>query len=542
MFSKNEEHKQSKMFTAVDYLPQTARKRLESSWASVFYEEFFSRLDEEVFSVLYSEKKSRPNTPVNILVGFETLKSGFGWSDEELYNHFLFDLQVRYALGLRDFDEGYFDLRTLYYFRAALVEYEQKHEINLIQKASEQITDEQIERFQVKTGLQRMDSTQLQSNIRKMSRLQLLVEIIHRLYRVLSEEDKSRYNSLFGSYVGEDSLHYCYRVTRDEVAGRLQQIGIDLCEMVESLEPTYGHEQAYRDAKRVFGEHFRREEGAITIKTGKELSGSTLQSPDDTEATYRKKSGESARGYVANITETCDPDNELQLVTAVSVQPNVTDDQELLAEDISRLNDRTDIEEVITDAGYTGCTAAEALESHQVKQKTSAIKGRKKETDTLGLEEFDITRDKDGKITELECPQGHSAEVRDGRTAGRYSAGFDGAGCEECPLKSQCPAKRLKKRNVYVYRFSDTNVRVAQQRRQLAESGKEAMNMRASVESTVRSVIHPFGGHLCKMPVRGKARVTTMAVLSGAMVNIRRITCYLFPKEVVKGSLQPAFT
>jgi len=542
VFSKSEEHKQSKMFTAVDYLPQTARKRLESSWASVFYEEFFSCLDEEVFSVLYSEKKSRPNTPVNILVGFETLKSGFGWSDEELYNHFLFDLQVRYALGLRDFDEGYFDLRTLYYFRAALVEYEQKHEINLIQKASEQITDEQIEQFQVKTGLQRMDSTQLQSNIRKMSRLQLLVEIIHRLYRVLSEEDKSRHNSLFGSYVKEDSLHYCYRLTRDEVAGRLQQIGIDLCEMVESLESTYKHEQAYRDAKRVFGEHFRCEAGAITIKSGKELSGSTLQSPDDREASYRKKSGESARGYVANITETCDPDNELQLVTAVSVQPNVTDDQELLSEDIARLNDRTDIEEVITDAGYTGSTAAEALESHQVKQKISAIKGRKKETDTLGLEGFNITRDGDGKITELECPQGHSAEVRDGRVAGRYSAGFDGAGCEDCPLSNQCPAKRLKKRNVYVYRFSDTNVRVAQQRRQLAESGKEAMNMRASVESTVRSVIHPFGGHLCKMPVRGKARVTTMAVLSGAMVNIRRITCYLFPKEVVKGSLQPALT
>jgi len=542
VFSKNEEHRQSKLFTAVDYLPRTARKRLESSWASVFYEEFFSRLDEEVFSVLYSEKKSRPNTPVNILVGFETLKSGFGWSDEELYNHFLFDLQVRYALGLHDFDEGYFDLRTLYYFRAALVEYEQKHKINLIQNASEQITDEQIRRFQVKTGLQRMDSTQVQSNIRKMSRLQLLVEIIHRLYRVLSEEDKRRYDSLFCSYVKENSLHYCYRIARDEVAGRLQQIGIDLAEMVEALEIAYGQEKAYRDARRVFGEHFRSEEGAITIKTGKELSGSTLQSPDDTEASYRKKSGESARGYVANITETCAPDNELQLVTAVSVQPNVTDDQDLLAEDIVRLNDRTDIEEVITDAGYTGSTAAEALESHQIKQKISAIKGRKKQNDTLGLEEFDITRDGDGKITELECPQGHSAEVRDGRAAGRYSVGFDGVGCEDCPLKNRCPAKRLKKRNVYVYRFNDTNVRVAQQRRQLAESGKEAMNMRASVESTVRSVIHPFGGHLCKMPVRGKARVTTMAVLSGAMVNVRRITCYLFPKEVMRDSLQPAFT
>jgi protein-tyrosine-phosphatase len=542
MFRENEGHKQSKMFTAVDYLPNSARKKLESSWAAVFYEEFFRRLDEQVFSVLYSENKSRPNTPVNILVGFETLKSGFGWSDEELYNHFLFDLQIRYALGLRDFDDGYFDLRTLYYFRAALVEYEREHGINLIQKASEQITDEQIRRFELKTGLQRMDSTQLQSNIRKMSRLQLLVEIIHRLYRILSAEEKGRYESLFDPYVAEDSLHYCYRVSRDEVEGRLRQIGSDLSRMLEALEAAHAEEEAFENARRVFGEQFRFEEDSIVVKTGKELSGSTLQSPDDPEATYRKKSGESARGYVANITETCDPENELQLVTAVSVQPNVTDDQKLLGNDVAGLSERTEIEEVITDAGYAGATAAEALDRHHVKQKTSAIKGRKKESDTIGLEEFEITRDGDGTITTLECPQGQSAEIRIGRTVGRYSAGFDGSECERCSLRDRCPAQRLKKRNVYVYRFNDSNVRVAEQRRQLVESGKEATNMRASVESTVRSIIHPFGGHLCKMPVRGIARVTTMAVLSGAMVNVRRITSYLFPKGPTEGPLQPVFT
>jgi hypothetical protein len=245
---------------------------------------------------------------------------------------------------------------------------------------------------------------------------------------------------------------------------------------------------------------------------------------------------------VANITETCDPENELQLITAMSVEANATDDQKLLVDDLARLDARTDIEEVITDAGYTGPTAAEALEFHEVKQKSSAIKGRKKESDTLGLEEFDITRDEDGKIAELACPQGELAEIREGSVAGRYSAGFDATVCEGCPFRDRCPAKPLKKRNVNVYRFGDSDVRVAQLRRQLAESGKEALNMRASVESTVRSVIHPFGGHLCKMPVRGKARVTTMAVLSGAMVNVRRITRYLFPQERAEGQLQPVFT
>ena len=59
-------------------------------------------------------KKSRPNFPVNILVGLEAIKSGLGWSDEQLYDSFIFDMKVRYALGLYELGEGHFELRTLY--------------------------------------------------------------------------------------------------------------------------------------------------------------------------------------------------------------------------------------------------------------------------------------------------------------------------------------------------------------------------------------------------------------------------------------------
>jgi hypothetical protein len=50
--------------------------------------------------------------------------------------------------------------------------------INLIEKAFEQVTDAQIKVYNLKTGKQRMDSTQIASNIREMSRLQLLVEVL----------------------------------------------------------------------------------------------------------------------------------------------------------------------------------------------------------------------------------------------------------------------------------------------------------------------------------------------------------------------------
>ena len=105
MFRKNTDHLQTEFFNSVETLPEKEKKRLETSWAQSFYRELFCRIDEAPFARLYSETLSRPNTPVNILAGIEILKAVYGWSDEELYEAFLFNLQVRYALGLRKLGE-----------------------------------------------------------------------------------------------------------------------------------------------------------------------------------------------------------------------------------------------------------------------------------------------------------------------------------------------------------------------------------------------------------------------------------------------------
>jgi len=89
MFRKNEQHLQMPLFSSINALPEKLQKRLEDSWSGIFYHEFFVRIDEEPFAVLYSDEASRPNIPINVLVGLETLKSGFGWSDEEMYDQFL---------------------------------------------------------------------------------------------------------------------------------------------------------------------------------------------------------------------------------------------------------------------------------------------------------------------------------------------------------------------------------------------------------------------------------------------------------------------
>ncbi|MDK1081775.1 MAG: transposase, partial [Anaerolineae bacterium] len=106
MFIVNTKHLQPKLFSTISQLPEKQRKMLEVSWADTFYREVFCRIKEETFSVLYSESPSRPNVPVNLLVGLEILKAGYGWSDAELIEHYYFDIQVRYALGYDQLGDG----------------------------------------------------------------------------------------------------------------------------------------------------------------------------------------------------------------------------------------------------------------------------------------------------------------------------------------------------------------------------------------------------------------------------------------------------
>jgi len=348
MFQYNDAHLQQPLISTLDELSPKLKKGLEESWAGAFYHSFFRQIDEAPFAVLYAEVDSRPNVPVNVLVGLEVLKAGNGWTDEEMYEAFCYDLQVRYALGYRSLNEGHFDLRTMYNFRQRLAKHMQESGENLIGKVFEDVTDKQLQALKVKTGKLRMDSTQVASNIQNSSRLQLLVEVLQRVHRMLSEEEQAGYEALFAPYVKSKANQYVYRL-RGAYQEHIQQIGEVMAQLVVDLAERYGEEPAYQVLKRVFEEHFVWSETEQRPKQGQELRADSLQSPDDMEATYRKKRKEDYVGYVVNVTETCDPENELQLIVHMQTESNVTDDAAMLEEALPELKERLAVEEMDTD-------------------------------------------------------------------------------------------------------------------------------------------------------------------------------------------------
>ena len=114
MFRENTSHLQTGMFDSMNTLSAKKQKKLERSKGYHFYNILFCNINENIFSVLYSDKKSRPNAPINVLVGALLLQTSKGWSILELLDPIDFDLLTRTALGLSDFDETPFcgDLGT----------------------------------------------------------------------------------------------------------------------------------------------------------------------------------------------------------------------------------------------------------------------------------------------------------------------------------------------------------------------------------------------------------------------------------------------
>jgi hypothetical protein len=527
MFRSNQRHLQPALISNVNELPEKRRRRLEESWAGTFRREFFSRLKEDAFGVLFSDSPARPNVPVNVLVSLDTLKAGYGWSDEELYDHFLYDLQVRYAVGYENLTEGDFELRTLYNFRWRLSEYNLAHGANLVAGAFVDITDQQLTTLAVRTGQQRMDSTQIASNIVIMRRLQLTVEAIQRLHRVLRDTDRQRYAELLAPYVAETAGHYVHRVKGYAATEtQLQPVGQALYELLQVLAADYDQTPAYQVAARLFAEQFRVVAEAAQAKTNPEISASSLQSLDDLEATYREKNRVGYKGYVANVTETCDPENPLQLITNVQVAPNTTDDDALLVAALPELKQRTDLGTLYTDGGYGGPQSDPVLREQQVILIQTAIKGRKPDSGKLHLADFTIVQAAEGVPLAITCPEGQTVPVTPGTKPQRFAAQFTTATCETCPLYAagRCPPQPDHRRRSVRLTFNQAEVEKSQRHRRSRVTHAADHNPRAAVESTVRSVKHPFPAG--KLPVRGLFRMTCLIVASAAMTNVRRIQRY----------------
>jgi hypothetical protein len=353
----------------------------------------------------------------------------------------------------------------------------------------------------------------------------LLVEVLQCTWRMLSEIDQARYADDFQPYVQGTSGQYIYHIRSGQGQQHLTAIGVLMQRLVADLVVLYEHHETYQLLVRVFNEHFVVDNHQARLKQPAELGSGNLQSPYDPDATYRFKQGEGYQGYVTSVTETCHPDNAIQLIVKVQTAPNLTDDGHMLAHTSHELAARTDVEAIYTDGGYNGPLVDKALQEYQIEQYQSGIRGGVTRVDRLGLSDFVFERSKWGKPLRVQCPEGQAVIVQTTYTEGRYRAAFAAQTCTTCPLLEQCPTVPVKSQpQVRHVCFGQQQVNIAHRHANQRKLKEQDHNPRSAVEATMRSIKHPFRHG--KLPVRGRIRMSMMLVASAAMINIRRIWRY----------------
>ena len=144
MFKPNN---QPKLLTFENELDDGQRQQLNETREKWFYHLIFRNINERDFKPLFSDKDSRPNAPVNVLVSAIILKEIKSWSYNELIDSLLFDLRTKVALGLSDLGEKPFSRATLFNFQNRIQAYEQETGINLIEVVFNNLTTDQINKI-----------------------------------------------------------------------------------------------------------------------------------------------------------------------------------------------------------------------------------------------------------------------------------------------------------------------------------------------------------------------------------------------------------
>jgi len=149
------------------------KRMMKKSWAEGFSQNIFPRINEDRFSVLYSgNAASRPNTPVNVIIGLLLLKEMFTNTDEECMQELIFDIRYQYALHTTSYEEQPISDRTISRFRERSYLYEKETGIDLMKEEMEALANEFVKFMKINPVMKRMDSLMIASRCRKMGRME----------------------------------------------------------------------------------------------------------------------------------------------------------------------------------------------------------------------------------------------------------------------------------------------------------------------------------------------------------------------------------
>ena len=512
---------QISLFDQLAFLSDRKLKLLQKSWAQAFSDHVLTKINEQMFAPLYSEKtNSRPNAPINVIVGALILKDFTGLTDDEMLEAVEFDYRYQYALHTTSFAGQPLSDRTFSRFRERCAAYELTTGEDLIHKCFISLSEEMRKFMNISPNMKRMNSMMIESNIRKMGRLELLYICLSNLVKELHRDGRIDLTEGIEHYSEADDRNkvVCYDSETPQ-SDRLQKVIDDASALLPKCADEYGDTEEYQLLERAINEQTKKDDNGKTIPRGKGdgMNSSSLQNPADPDATCREKAGKAHRGYSANLTEAVDENGSI--VTDYQYDVNTRSDSSFISEQINGMDKSDEPQFIIAYGAYSGKEIRKQAADKNIDVITTGLPGRKPGSILL-----DFKLSGDGRNV-TECPAGNVPR------AGCYNQqnqtiriSFFRGQCENCAHLKECLI-HLKQRTAYTILSVNARKRAQECRdRQSDESLKMADRIRNGVETLPSILRRKY--HVDQMPVRRKLKTKQFFGFKVLALNFTKLVRY----------------
>ena len=511
-------YQQISLFDSLGFLSERKQKILDKSWAKPFSEHIFSNIDEMMFAPLYSDKRnSRPNAPVNVIVGALILKELNGLTDDEIIEECEFDFRYQYALHTTSFEKQPLSDRTFSRFRERNAAYELVTGRDLIHDCITSLSENIRKYMDINPTIKRMDSMMIESSIRQMGRLELLYTCLANLVREIAHDGRT--NLLEGLKDYEDPNNRNRVVYHDQSTSqneKIQKIINDAVALLPKCKDDYEGTDNYQLLQRAIDEQTKDDDKGNRIPKTKEdgMSSDILQNPSDPDATYRSKAGKSHKGYSANFVEAVDEKGSV--VVDYQYDVNIRSDASFIKEYVEDSEVSEERVTLITDGAYAGEEITKLAADKNIRLLTTGLLGRKPK-EILGKFVVDETGNRI-----ISCPAGNNPKSSSYiKQTDSIRVSFYKSQCEGCPYQSEC--------NPNIKPTTTNLIIPLKSRRRLLETARimdaETRTFIGRVRNGVETVpsISRNKYLVDKMPVRGKLKTKQFFGFKVAALNFSKL-------------------
>lgn len=249
--------------------------------------------------------------------------------------------------------------------------------------------------------LKRMDSMMIASNIRKLSRFELIYSCVARFVNSLKNDGYELPETMMHYTEKEDYNKMVYHMRNTEINDRFKLVLEDAKFLANSYRGNFDQSPDYLLLIRVLKEQSKTsEDGSLILKEKSDdtMDSQILQSPADPDATYRTKAGKSYQGYVANLTETIGENRSI--ISDYDYRENTYSDSKFMKDALEKCSREDSPITLIADGAYGGAENHEMATHKNVNLITTHFLGRK--PDKI-LTDFEFSED--GKKV-LKCANG----------------------------------------------------------------------------------------------------------------------------------------